>query len=220
MLGHHGDAGLVVADAIADLAEVQHRGLIEERLAGYLAGSDAVIDVGRDFGVVSQPDPIEIRELGEMTAEERADFAATVVEDLERLAADVGDLSTVVAEQPVEDDRWLREIRDGFAIDELRAVFVAKTLRAVLATLAGGDGEALLGEAETALEEARAVVARRHQDLHYPDPALLTAPQPNPTIYPFGYLEKADTLCYWERERVFAANVVRGEDERVPGCVD
>jgi len=218
MLELHGPTGLAVADAVADLAEVQYTGLIEQRLAGYIACSDAIIDLGRVVGIVSQPDPIQIGELVEMTPEERAAFAAGVLANLETLEAETLAIQTRIEAEELGDDPWLAEIRDGVAIDVLRARFAHRSLAAVVASLDGDDGEPLLAEAEAALAEAHTVVARRHGALHYPDPARITTSNENPTIYPFGYLEKADTLCYWERERVMAANVVRAEDTDVPPC--
>lgn len=220
MFAHHGDAGAQIADAIADLADLQHAALIEQRLAGYVAGSDAVIDLGRNVGIVSQPDPVEVDELAAMAPEERAAFVTTVVDALSAHADAVDAIEARVAPLTAGGDRWLREIGDGVAIDARRVRYVERWLRAVVLSLDGDDGEAALVDAETLLAEARPIVARRHADLHYPDGARLTRPGPNPTVYPFGYLEKADTLCYWERERVIAANVVRGLDERPPGCVE
>ena len=35
----------------------------------------------------------------------------------------------------------------------------------------------------------------------------------------YGYLCEADTLCYWERERVQVRSLVLGESETPPSCV-
>ena len=67
------------------------------------------------------------------------------------------------------------------------------------------------------LAEARTVVARRHADLHDDDPRLTDAGQ-NYTLYQYGYLYFANSLCFWERERVMAANAVRGTATIPPGC--
>ena len=40
----------------------------------------------------------------------------------------------------------------------------------------------------------------------------------NPNVYPFGYLFHADTLCFWDRERIQVTDLVHGEDTAVPGC--
>lgn len=220
MFADRGDAGAAFADAIADLADEQHRALIEERLAGYVAGSDAVIDLGRDFGTVSQPDPIEVDELVAMSAEERAAFASSVLDPLRAHADAVDAIEARVDAVTIDTDRWVREIRDGIAVDARRVRFVERLLRAVVESLDAGAGDAALARAEALLEEARAIVTARHADLHYPDPTRLTQPGTNATVYPFGYLEKADTLCYWERDRVIATNVVRGAAERPPACVE
>jgi len=69
---------------------------------------------------------------------------------------------------PGSSRRWRDELRDGVAIDRLRARYVLATYGAVLAHLAG-DPTTAERSADTAaqlLDDARTVVARRHADLH------------------------------------------------------
>ena len=83
----------------------------------------------------------------------------------------------------------------------------------------GGEGDDALVLRDAALADARGIVARRHADLHFVDPARLVGPDRNRTIYPFGYLAQADTLCYWEREVVELDQVLTGATTAVPSCI-
>jgi len=40
----------------------------------------------------------------------------------------------------------------------------------------------------------------------------------NATVYGFGYLMQADTLCYWQRERAQVAAIVDGPGDPIPAC--
>jgi len=99
-----------------------------------------------------------------------------------------------------------------------RARFVAALYRAVLSAAEGGSADTHLEVAEAALTEGRAVVQRRHTSLHDPVPERLLAPHLNATLYHYGYLYEADTLCYWERERTEVRNLLLGEQNDVPPC--
>jgi hypothetical protein len=111
-------------------------------------------------------------------------------------------------------------VADGIEIDALRAEYMAAVLDAVLA-YADGDAAAAaehITTAETTFTAAQAVVARRHADLHDPDPARLTGLLENPTLYDYGYLRHADTLCFWQRDDAQVRNLVLGESNVDPGC--
>jgi hypothetical protein len=47
-------------------------------------------------------------------------------------------------------------------------------------------------------QEAQAVVTRREAGYRFDLPRVNDR-YDNPTIYPFGYLKQAHTLCYWDR---------------------
>jgi hypothetical protein len=91
------------------------------------------------------------------------------------------------------------------------------------ALLAYADGDLATASSDIEASEgtravAEGVVARRHADLHDPDPARLTGMLENPTFYDYGYLRHADTLCFWERDHVQVRNLVLGETTNDPGC--
>jgi len=214
--GAEGDG---LATAIIDLAELQHRALIDDRLAAYLAGRDAFMDVGYAVGVVSMPDRYTASQVAAMTPAQRQAFRATVVEPLAQLAADtraIADRTADLASQT--QDPWFDEIADGARIDQHRAEFAAAIYSALLEFLETGSDGGYLAHADASLTQARAVVDRRHAALHDPDPARLLDPDDNPTIYQYGYLRWAGELCYWHKERIEAAQVIEGSVEVAPGC--
>ena len=112
-------------------------------------------------------------------------------------------------------DPFVAEVRDGLAIDAARARFAAALYGA-----AAADDASALAKADPYLDAARAVVARRHSALHDPDPASLLTRGRNPTLYPYGYLFEADTLCYWERERAQAAAALGVATAEAPPCFE
>ena len=208
-----------IAAAIGDLADLQHGALMEDRLAAWMAGREAIMDVGRALDIVSQPDRPSFDEIAAFSAEERATFRAAVVDGLSAHADGTGGVRARL-DAASGDDRWLAELRDGAAVDEHRARFVARVLDAVLLYGEGADASDALTAAEAELEAARVVVQRRHGDLHDPDGAdLIAGDLPNPTIYDYGYIAQGNTLCFWERELAQAQNLILAADVDVPGCV-
>ena len=83
----------------------------------------------------------------------------------------------------------------------------------------GGPSDALLAGADAALADARRIVARRHAHLHDPTPSRILVEDTNATVYHYGYLNEADTLCYWERERGLFDQQILGSSTVPPGCV-
>lgn len=217
MLAPQGARGAVVADAIVRLAELQREHLVVGRLAPYLAGRDAVIDIGRTMGIVSQPDRPLFEEVLAMDDAQRAELARAVVSPLGAMADATDAILADVEAAGVDDEPWLAETRDGIAVDAHRARFAHLVWSAVAAE---GDARALLEEASRELDAARVVVARRHGAMHDPSPERLTARRVlNATLYQYGYLREAHLLCFWERELAQARNLLLAQTERVPGCV-
>ena len=182
------------------VVQLQHVALIDQRLAPYLAGRDAVIDAGRSLDVVSQPDRVTFDDLAAMAPADRAQFDHDVLAPLEAYRDALADANRALVSANLPDSRWSREIVDGFAIDLARARFSLATYRAVVDHLAGADADPDRAEATGALADAQAIVVRRDGDLHDTHGTRLTGKTPNHTVYGFGYLYMAATLCYWNRE--------------------
>ncbi len=213
----------VTREMISVLAGLQYDALIGQRLAPWMAGRDAFMDIGRGEGVVGQPDRPTFAEIVGMSAEDRATFKATVVDPLAAHgAATRALLAPVIAAGQAhgQNTRWQREVQDGIEIDALRAEYMSTVLSAVLDHADGDDVTAgsQITAAEALKSAASYVVARRHADLHDPVPGRLTGLLENPTFYDYGYLRHADTLCFWERDRVQVRNLVLGESNADPGC--
>ena len=107
-------------------------------------------------------------------------------------------------------------------VTEARARYILALYRAAVADLEGNvtARDAALADLDIARADARAIVTRRHGDLHHPDrEQLVLAGQANVTLYQFGYLAQTETLCYWDRERVLLDYFLRGESGPVPSCI-
>ena len=211
-----GADGAALSQAIVDMGEIEHDALIGQRLAPYLAGRAAFIDLGEQVGIVSQPDRVDIDEVQALSADERAAFEAEVVGPLQTLASNLDGVVDAVSGLPP--DPWFDEVRDGMQVTAWRAHYAAAMWSAAVTYAAGEDATADVAAAEDALGSAREVVARRHAALHDPEPERLTTAADNPTLYDYGYLRWAGELCYWERELAQLHNLVQDAGETVPGC--
>ncbi len=218
--GGWGETGAQAASLISRMGEMQHRALIVERLAAYVAGRDQIIDAGDRLGIFSQPDRPEFSELVAMTPAQREDFRARVVVKLKTHADELTALAAEVDALSLGDDRVLLELRDGARVTAARVRFIHGLYSAALAFAEGQPAAALLAGADADLEVAKGVVAARRRGLWDPDRlSLVAATQVNATFYQYGYLREADTLCFWVRERAQARNLIERRSELVPGCV-
>ena len=205
------------AATIVALVNLQHDALLDQRLAAYVAGRDTLIDIGDQAGIISQPDRVTFSEIHAADATTRAAFQAEVVTPLQAFGAAVDALPRPVG------DAFVAEVADGIEIDALRARYAAALYQATLDAAAGGDPADLLAVADTLLDEARVVVARRAAAFR--DPASDDGVRwgleswDNPTIYDYGYLREAQSLCFWERERAQVRGLLLGEATSIPACV-
>ena len=223
-----GDAGGSLADAVIAVTETQQAFLIDGQLGAYLGGRDGAMDAGEALGIVAQPPRVDFDDLLAMEPADRQAFAGAVAGELELFAEALaghltelrglsGELTSFADGTP---NRWYPEIVDGAEVTAERAAFVSALYGATLAHADGDSArrDARLDEAAASLAVARAAVARRHADLHDGDSGLLTGPVDTATIYQFGYLLRADTLCYWDRDLAKARNASLGTTDSVPGC--
>jgi hypothetical protein len=220
MWAPYGAPGAELAAALAALGGEQRQRLIVEHLAPYLAGRDVYIDTGFELGVVAQPDRPSFAQVAAYDAATRASFETDVLARLEALAsATDATLASIRALDLPAGDPFVAEIEDGLEIDVARAHAIVACYRAALAFGASGAGTAELADAEAAVAAGHVIVARRHAALHDPNHAEIAEQNVNSTIYAFGYLQKADTLCYWERELVQLRNLLGINQDTPPACV-
>lgn len=205
--------GTEAGDVVVALTELQHDFLMDQDLARWLSGRDAVIDFGDQLGIVSQPDRPMLEEITAMSSEDRAGVRAQIAgvaayaDAMEALPALTGD------------DPYVAEVRDGIAANVARARFVVANTTAVLDAADGLDASGPLAAAATALSDGEAAVARRAAGFHDPNGARWVAPEwDNPTTYDYGYLLRADELCFWRRELAEARNEALDAGDTVPHC--
>ena len=108
----------------------------------------------------------------------------------------------------VGDNPWLQEIEDGLWVNAQRAAFMSALIRAVI-----DEDVTALSDAEAKYDAAAQRVTRRHERMWTKAPETMVTYGFNNTLYEFGYLTRADELCYWERERTQKS--WRSQDKRV-----
>ena len=215
-----GEPGRALVRQVEALGELQHRALLEQRLAAYVAGRDQIIDAGERLGIFSQPDRPSFEEVAALPPPVRGDFDANVLGPLDAFAAGA---EAVLGEAQALgldlEDPFLAETLDGLEVTALRARYAHTVFQAARDHGAGLDATPALARADALLARARAVVSRRRAGMHEPDLKPILRNTANPTLYQYGYLREADTLCFWGRERAQLRNLVLQAGDVVPGCV-
>jgi len=207
------DLGPKAAELVGELVEEQKSSLIFDALSPYLAGREIDIDLGRalDPPIISQPDRITFDQLVAMPSSDVDAFEVNVVS---ALGAKFSDLD-------LPDSRWGRELRDGVEIDVNRAWFAVHNYEAVIAHLRGDETAArdAYNLASNDMAGGKTIIARRHADLHDTHGNRITAKTSNHTFYQYGYLNNADTMCFWRRELAQVAAILGNASEPPPGCL-
>lgn len=205
---------------ITSLADEQKRALIDQHLAGYMASRDVIIDAGDKFDppIISQPRRVLFEEVMAPGFDTDA-FQANVLAPLASHANDLADAEQDIDALDLADSRWSRELRDGIAIDRVRAEFILALYRAVVAKTQGVSGQTQFDRAQALLDDARKIVDARHADLHDTHGRRLVDRTPNLTQYQYGYLYNADTLCYWHRELLQVGAILGSTTTDPPGCL-
>ncbi len=205
-------------EIVKNVAEVEYRYLIGRRLAPYLSGEDFYIYLGCGTRLFfSQPCRVSFQEVLSMDEPERVDFNERVLKPLKDFEEE---LHNILNSVEWEDIPLIRELKDGIEITYLRAHFIRLLYTAVLE-----KGQSLpsfrerLDEAIKIFEKAWQIISRRHQNLFYPRSELLISSVSNPTIYPYGYLKQAHTMCLWERDLKTAKLVLGEKTGIIPLCI-
>ncbi len=212
-----GAQGAAVAKAIALISEAQHHALLEQGLAAYFAGRDALMDAGELLGTVAQPKRARLSALSMAPEAELAAFEMNVITPMHVFA---GALQTAFDSLPASDDRFIAEVRDGAEIDLVRARFAEALWSVPVLKARGRDVSARLSEVDALFARAQAIVTRRRAGLHDSQSRRLLLSGENQTLYPYGYLFETNALCFWQRERILVRAAALGVSEMVPACVD
>ena len=194
-----GDPAL--APALLKLAKLQYQSLIIEELAPWTCGVDIAMEVGAGLGIIAQPPRPSFNEL---TTDH-----LNIAEALEIMSSETKILHSRIS----TDTPWGAEISDGMEINVLRTSFMSHLIKASV----NGDNEEV-SMAEDLLNQAHAIVKRRHSSLWDPQKERLITTGENSTLYQFGYLLRTEELCFWERELIQVKNLLTGTSETVPGC--
>ncbi|MEC7947422.1 MAG: hypothetical protein VX265_07610 [Myxococcota bacterium] len=217
-----GDDGAALGRLVTEVADLQAEYLIKKRLTPYLAGRDVAMEAGFSLGVVAQPDRYTFAELADLSGEERDAFAADVLGPLLAYADAMdarGDRARVLADAHPADP-WFDEMADAMQVTHLRARYAYMLWSAAWVHAEGGNPTDRLETADRIRSSATDKVADRHAALWDPDGRRMTSAEwANPTIYDYGYLHHADTLCYWEREWVEARRAMAITDATPPNCL-
>ena len=210
--GAYGGCASEAAGLLSDFLGVQGKYLFDLRLMPYINGEDFYDDAGALVGVETHPPRVPFNTVYKGDLAFRSGFEQQVVGNLD---------SAVKAIEPIENraadlcstvdtslNSWCSEVYDGVRIVRLRLAHSAALYRAVLAAAKQDPGAAgYLAQAASIRASAKKVVKNREQHYRFPL-ALLAGAYPNPTLYPFGYLRQASTLCLWNRQGEQAASLV------------
>lgn len=205
-------------DVVMGVIDDEKAALLDGRLIAYLAGRDATLDLGRRLGIISEPDRVLFDDL----AADPALVASFAGDQLPRLAAFAGAIETRAdaADALPIDGPWADELRAGIRVTALRARFAATEYQAAIDQLTGDHDAALAGEAQLhdLIAAAEPIVAARRLALHWPDRTTLVERGGNNTVFGYGYLLNADTLCYWHRELADLDRLLGLSTDAIPDC--
>lgn len=220
-----GSCNAEVTRVLSELTKLQDQYLFDRRLAAYVQGENATLDIGYAIGIESHPKRIAFETVLAMNEGDRAAFATDVVGGLEAMAKAIAPLERAMESRCIEAAPaiapWCRELRDGVAVDRARAEHSAALYRAILARAAKRDPEPDFAAAKAASATAQTIVTRREKDYRF-DAERSWGVYANPTIYDFGYLRPAHAVCYWVRQekqvRLLLDEGIAAPTASLPSC--
>ncbi len=208
-----GPCGSELETDLEGLVDLQSKYLFDQKLVGYVSGENNTLDVGWLAGYESHPRRKSYAEVAKMDPATQKSFEHDVVDALDAMRKAINPLSkSVQAVCGTADDAlrpWCSELADGFEIDRLRAAHAVLLYRAVLDWSRGGSHHAaLLEQAAGVRAQAAKVVARREKGYRF-DLHRMVDDYKNLTVYSFGYLRTAHTLCFWTRQEQQASTLIQ-----------
>ncbi|HEY2514357.1 MAG TPA: hypothetical protein VGI39_26000 [Polyangiaceae bacterium] len=209
----YGDCAGEVAGALGKFTDLQTKYLFDDRLAPYVMGEDTTVDLGHVAGIPTIPRRVQFEDIVAMSEAERVDFEGSVLGELDDMTAAMTPLEDTVAADCARADAdvtpWCDELWDGMAIVRLRAQHAAALYRATLAYARNdASAQSFYDQATGITTQAAAVIARREAHYRF-DLNRVTGTDPNPTIYPFGYLRQAHTQCFFQRREAQVASFLQ-----------
>jgi hypothetical protein len=224
-----GNCASDVDTALSSYISLQTSFIFDQRLLPYIQGENETVDLGYLAGLETHPRRVEFEQLLTMTETERSAFQVSVVQALESFASQSQPIEDAIAARCRGSDAtlapWCDELQDGISIVTLRAQHAATLYRAMLDYVHGDatDAATLVTQAAQITTQAAAVVAHRESQYRF-DLQRVTGQYQNPTVYGFGYLRQAHTLCYWHRREEQVTYILQNGgpegQSSLPSCAD
>ena len=216
-----GQDGAEFGQELGQLAETQFEFHLARGLGPYLAGRDSGMEFGDQTGIIAQPPRVSLSDFAQLESDQRDPlYQAIVLEGTDELVVALDAHLRAMNELDVpRENTFVAEALEGVELGSMRASFVSSLYRAVDQAAEGLDALPHISAAESIMEEARLLVGQRHADLHDPLSPRLLESASLPTLYQYGYLQMADTLCFWERELGQANQAIYGTEGAIPGCL-
>jgi hypothetical protein len=212
---------------LLEFINMQTEYLFENRLIPYISVEDFYDDIGYMAQIETHPKRVQFEEFLSMSQEEINSFENRVLKKIYEMAEKIVPLEKDTEKLCNGSDDfikiWCLEILDGIKIVRLRLLHSFNLYRAVIDGIQGKEYKNSLEEAVKLREEAKKVVSAREKYYRFPLERLVGSYQ-NPTIYPFGYLRLAHTMCGWERQEKQASYVIENKSKpplsELPTCID
>lgn len=207
----YGNCSENIKNSLIDFIDLQTTYLFDNKLIPYISGEDLYDDMGYLIGIVTHPRRVQFEELLAMSEEELNAFESNVLDKLQEMANQINSIESELKKRCDGSDNfikpWCLEIYDGMKIIRLRLFHSCNLYLAVLSNITGNGTRKYLDEALRTEEDARKLVESREKYYRF-DTGRLAGSYKNPTIYPFGYLKQAHTLCLWKRQEEQAEYVI------------
>ncbi len=214
-LAHYADAygscGTAVASDLSAVIDLQSKYIFDQRLLPYVQGENETVEFGYLAGHETHPKRIEFEEVWSMSEADKQGFESSVLAGLEALDSGLSPIESNFDARCRGADAavapWCAEVLDGLSVLRLRLQHTDHLYRAVLAKARGGNGDAEYNLALGITPNAQAVIERRKAGYRWDLHRLLDS-YSNPTVYDFGYLWAAHSMCYWQRREQQARGIM------------
>ena len=202
-----------VQEILSDLTDYQRRMLIDANMVPYFSAEDIYDDLGDLAGIITAHPRIPFETVNDYSELQLNDFVSGDLARLREMKAHYeslqGRLVSMAGLVPASATRFYLELLNCLKINSLRAAHSLDLYEAVVLNKRGDadSAKAALLSAELTRKAALAVVLSQETRYRY-DLNRYIHQEINETVYPFGYLRQAHTLCFWERQARQAESVV------------
>lgn len=213
--------------SLLEFIDLQTKYLFDNKLIPYISGEDLYDDIGYLVRIETHPKRVQFEELLTSSKEEIRTFESNVLKKLGEMADKIGPIESKVRKLCDVSDQllkpWCMEILDGVKIIRLRALHSLNLYEAIISSIVMQNYTKFFREAVKIKEEARNVIENREKSYRFAAQRYIGSFM-NPTIYPFGYLKQAHTLCFWVRQEAQAKLVTQNRSKpnflELPTCIE